>query len=112
MTKVLRSDRNKNETMFNCHSPEAKTVFLAGSFNEWNPEATPMERQGDGGWSVSLKLPAGHYEYKFVVDGDWCCEPGRGDTEACPHCVPNSFGTMNCFLEVPASAAPAQTGGR
>jgi 5'-AMP-activated protein kinase regulatory beta subunit len=100
MTKTLRSGRDKNETMFSYHAPGAKTVFLAGSFNEWNREATPMERQEDGGWSVSLKLPPGHYEYKFVVDGDWCCEPGRGDTAACPHCVPNPFGTMNLFLEV------------
>ena len=100
MTKTVRSGRNKNETMFSCFAPEAKAVFLAGSFNEWSREATPMQRQEDGNWSVSLKLPAGHYEYKFVADGDWCCEPGRVDTGACPHCVPNPFGTMNCFVEV------------
>ena len=100
MTKALRSGHNQNETTFSCYAPEAKTVFLAGSFNEWNREATPMLRQKDGSWAVSLKLPAGHYEYKFAVDGDWCCEPGCGDTGACPHCVPNPFGTMNCFVEV------------
>ena len=109
---MLRNDRNRSETMFCCHAPEAKAVFLAGSFNGWNREAKPLQRQEDGGWSVSLKLPTGYYEYKFVVDGGWCCEPGRGDTETCPHCVPNPFGTMNCFVEVPASAAPAQSGGR
>ena len=100
MAKVLRSSRDKNETVFSCHAPEAKTVFLAGSFNEWNREATPMQRQEGGGWSISLKLPTGRYEYKFVVDGDWCCEPGRDDTGSCPHCVPNPFGTMNRFVEV------------
>ena len=106
MTKALRSGHNQNETTFSCYAPEAKAVSLAGSFNEWNREALPMRRQKDGGWAVSLKLPVGHYQYKFVVDGDWCCEPGLGDTGACPHCVPNPFGTMNCFVEVMTGKNP------
>lgn len=43
MTKTLRSGRDKNETMFNCHAPGAKTVVLAGSFNEWNRDDLPPE---------------------------------------------------------------------
>ena len=100
MTKAHRNERSKKGTLFSCHAPEAKAVFLAGHFNDWNREATPMQRREDGSWSVSLNLPTGYYEYKFVVDGDWCCEPGRRDSGPSPHCVPNPFGTMNLFLEV------------
>lgn len=104
MTKTLRNLPNKNESAFSCYAPDAKTVFLAGSFNEWKPEATPMERREGGRWTASLKLPPGYYEYKFVLDGDWCCEPGCGDPGTCPHCVPNPFGTMNRFVEVSGQA--------
>ena len=104
MRKAVRNIRNQDLTTFSCYAPEAKTVSLAGSFNEWKPETTPMERQENGEWTVSLKLPPGCYEYKFVVDGDWCCEPGRGDSGTCPHCVRNPFGTVNCYVEVPKQA--------
>lgn len=93
-----------NETFFSCLAPEAKAVFLAGTFNDWSPEATAMARGKDGRWTVMLRLSSGYYEYKFVVDGEWCCEPGHGDTETSPHCVPNPFGTLNCFVEVPGQA--------
>src|ERR1043166_10064750 len=30
--------------------PEAKQVCVAGSFNEWKPEKTPLMRAGNGRW--------------------------------------------------------------
>jgi hypothetical protein len=76
-------------------------MFLAGTFNGWKPDATPMTRNGEGDWSVALDLPPGRHEYKFVVDGDWCCEPGCGDRNyQCPHCAVNTYGTMNRVIEV------------
>jgi hypothetical protein len=48
-----------------------------------------------------VALPPGRYEFKFVVDGAWCCEPGcEGPHHGCPKCVPNSSGTMNRLIEV------------
>lgn len=91
-----------NPSVFTCHSDTAKTVFLTGSFNDWDPTETPMVRDDDGHWTASLKLAPGRYEYKFVVDGDWCCEPGcTALTVDCTHCVINAFGTMNRVLAVP-----------
>lgn len=88
---------------FACSAPHAGIVFLAGTFNGWDPTATPLTRRADGTWAVALDLPPGRYEYKFVVDGRWCCEPGCEEPAAgCPDCVPNPFGTMNRVLEVPA----------
>lgn len=88
-------------TSFRCAAPQAAAVFLAGAFNEWSTTATPMERTPDGSWIVSLALAPGRYEYKFVVDGQWLCEP-RCDApgEDRSPCAPNSFGTMNSVVEI------------
>ena len=85
-----------------CHAPEAKAVFVAGTFNDWKPDATPLHNHlPNGKWAVKLLLPRGHHEYKFVVDGQWCCEPGTPDeSRDDPKCIYNDFGTMNRVLEV------------
>ena len=84
-------------------APDANEVFLAGTFNEWSPTSHPMRRLPDGIWTTTLDLEPGHYEYKFVIDGQWCCEPGcDAPYDGCSACVPNSFGTMNRIVEVPA----------
>ena len=89
------------DTVFSCDSETAQAIFLAGSFNDWDPAATPMAREGSCHWAVTMPLPAGRYEYKFVVDGEWWCEPGCiAEESQCPHCVKNEFGTMNRVLEV------------
>ena len=83
------------------HSVAAKQVFVAGAFNGWNPEATPLQERGPGHWSVRLELPRGRHEYKFIVDGTWCCDAGcDGPHLGCPGCVANTFGTMNRVVEV------------
>ncbi|MDP1795890.1 MAG: glycogen-binding domain-containing protein [Planctomycetaceae bacterium] len=88
-------------TRFECHAPAARAVFLAGTFNGWDPKATPMIKDVEGHWTVAVVLLTGRYEFKFVVDGAWCCEPGcEGPHHGCPKCVPNSSGTMNRLIEV------------
>lgn len=82
-------------------APNAKAVFVAGTFNDWNSTSLPLKRTSDGHWVRTLDLPAGRYEYKFVIDGEWCCEPGCDKTyDGCPGCVANKFGTMNRVLVV------------
>ena len=96
--------KHARSTRLVCHAPEAKAVFLAGMFNGWKPDATPMVKGSEGEWSVNMKLPPGRHEFKFVVDGQWCCEPGcEGPHHGCPKCVPNSCGTMNRVIEVTVS---------
>lgn len=86
---------------FTTRAPDAKEVRLAGSFNGWDPAATPMRKNEFGVWSVAVPLAIGRYEYRFVVDGVWrseeACEGPHGN---CPHCVPNEFGTRNCVVNV------------
>lgn len=91
----------KNSTAFSFVKPAAQSVMLVGTFNQWDPAATPMANDGKGVWTVSLDLPPGRYEYKFLVDGQWCCEPGVDDHDLqCGGCVLNDYGTQNRVIEV------------
>jgi 1,4-alpha-glucan branching enzyme len=88
-------------TIFACRVPAAREVFLAGTFNRWDPTKLPMHQDRDGAWKAALQLGPGRYEFKFVVDGKWCCDPEGG--EACRDgglYVPNPLGSMNCVVEV------------
>jgi len=81
--------------------PDADSVCIAGSFNEWHPSVSPMLRLTDGTWAKELVLAPGRYEYRFVVDGVWVDDPAATDY------VPNPFGGMNSVLTVAASAPPS-----
>lgn len=54
----------------------AKTVFLAGDFNEWTPNSLPMKKEGDE-WVFSVHLSRGKHLYKFIVDSQWIIDPGN-----------------------------------
>lgn len=77
-------------------SPSAKSVFVAGTFNEWKPQATPLTKQSDEQWVVELKLGPGQYEYRFVVDGQWSDDPQAAEYTT------NPFGGRNAILRVNA----------
>lgn len=82
-------------------APDASEVFVAGSFNDWSTTEHPMTRDEQGWWEIKLDLPPGRYEYKFVVDGTWCCEAGCDRPyNGSEGCAPNEYGTMNRVLEV------------
>jgi peroxiredoxin len=58
---------------------EAREVYLAGTFNDWQPTACKLEGPNrDGFYSTSIRLKPGRYEYKFVLDGKtWRADPGN-----------------------------------
>ena len=70
-------------------------VFVAGSFNDWDPEAAPMsEPAGDGHYICRITLAPGSYEYKFVLDDLWILDDEN------PNFASNDFGTLNSVLVV------------
>jgi hypothetical protein len=73
---------------------QARKVCIAGTFNDWHPEATEMISLGDGKWRKDLLLTAGEYEYRLVVDGRWITDP------ACREQRPNGLGENNSVLLV------------
>jgi 1,4-alpha-glucan branching enzyme len=54
---------------FYCAAPQAKTVYLVGDFNDWDPTSLRMERRADGWWFLQVRLTHGHHQYQFLVDG-------------------------------------------
>ena len=71
-----------------------RTVMVAGSFNDWQPVKQLTDKNGDGVYRCRLKLAAGEYQYKFVVDGVWCLDSAN------PNFTPNDIGSLNSVLSV------------
>jgi 1,4-alpha-glucan branching enzyme len=71
--------------------PNAYTVHLAGSFNNWNTNEYLMGHTGNE-WSISLYLKPGKQLYKFLVDDKWMIDPGNKLWEQ------NQFNTDNSVL--------------
>ena len=76
------------------NAPEARSVFVAGTFNDWEPSATPLKKTAGGKWATELSLQPGQYEYLFVVDNRWIVDPSAKQA------VPNPFGGNNGLLSV------------
>ncbi len=55
---------------FKYKNSNAKNVFLAGDFNNWNKSSIKMIKTS-GVWRKTLDLEPGEYAYKFIVDGKW-----------------------------------------
>lgn len=79
---------------FEFASPTAESVAIADTFNDWQPNATPMIALGQGRWAKDLALPPGDYEYCLVVDGQWTPDPQATET------APNPFGGVNSIRKV------------
>jgi 1,4-alpha-glucan branching enzyme len=80
--------------IFKYHAPAGSKVYLAGTFNNWDPTGIKLGESGKGSYSTTVLLPVGSYEYKFVVNGKWMSGP-----DTCEQ-VPNPFGSTNCKLVV------------
>lgn len=82
--------------VFTHHDDEARSVAVAGDFNDWNWARQRCVRNGDGIWRTELPLlAAGRYHYEFVIDGArWQDDPGNGMKE------PDEYGGFNSILHV------------
>ena len=76
--------------------PGAKQVAVAGDFNDWKPERSPLVQIGNGRWVGDLNVKPGRHEYLFVVDGQWLPDPNAKEN------VQNPYGGKNSVLIVSA----------
>ena len=83
----------KKSVTFTVNADKGKEVYLAGSFNEWSTTAKKMAYKA-GIYTATVKLAAGTYQYKFVIDGTWCADPENVNS------VANDQGTFNSVIEV------------
>lgn len=94
--KAAPAAPKKSRVVLTVQADPGSAVFLAGSFNGWDPACTKMtDKDGNGLYSVSVTLAPGIYEYKFVINGEWTLDPDpdRDWTQ-------NGLGTLNSVLRV------------
>jgi 1,4-alpha-glucan branching enzyme len=78
---------------FRLSRPEARSVAVVGTFNNWDTKRTPMQKDGTN-WKAAVPLAPGRYEYRFVADGQWESDPNAKES------VGNDFGSTNSVLVV------------
>jgi CubicO group peptidase (beta-lactamase class C family) len=70
----------------------ASSIFVVGSFNNWDGSQTPMIKR-NGVWKANIKLDAGVYEYRLVIDEISTIDPRNKD-------VKETNGQINSLLIV------------
>jgi len=86
------------EVVVRFRDARARDVRIAGDFNGWVPDkgvrSVTEQTGGEQVWTKILQLPPGTYQYRYVVDGDWCEDPSN------PHQAPGRVGERNSVLVV------------
>jgi len=74
---------------------DARRICVAGDFNGWSPDATPLKRDDElGVFQACILVAPGRYRYRLVVDGRWVHDPYNSYVES------NPYGELNSILEV------------
>ncbi len=75
---------------------QAHSVTVAGDFNQWDPDATPMTWKAPGLWSVQVTFDRPDwYSYKFVINGrQWVVDPENLNRE------PDGYGGENARVVI------------
>ena len=93
--KELMARATEKAVLFEIEAGCDSQVFIAGTFNGWNPTSHPLKyHPEDDVFRAVLLLESGTYEYKFVVNGRWCVDA------KCPDSVLNDNGTLNSVIHV------------
>jgi chromosome partitioning protein len=92
------ADVAPREVVIHFNDGVAGDVRIAGDFNGWVPDKgvrSSIEADGSGRvWKKTLMLAPGEYQYRYVVDGEWCTDPDN------PESTPGPMGQPNSVLHV------------
>ena len=91
---VKEEIKDMRETTFSLDAPEARSVYVTGSFNDWSLDEKCRMRFENGQWVVDVGLEPGVHKYQFIVAGRWREDPANPRQER------NSFGDINSLIEV------------
>ncbi len=72
---TLGPSMTREGVAFRLVAHEARDASVVGDFNDWNPEATPLERSDAGLWKATVPIEDGAWRYLFFVDGEWMRDP-------------------------------------
>jgi len=64
----INYDDRQKRWVYREWAPQAKALFLTGSFNDWNPSSHPLKRNDFGIWEIFLDQEI--YKDKFVHGGE------------------------------------------
>ena len=65
-------------------TPGTTGVAWAGTINGWNNTSNPMSDDDmDGVYEVTISLPVGDHEYKFIQNADWGLAESFNGSESC-----------------------------
>ena len=87
---------NQVSVHFEIHAPDAQSVELVGTFTDWQVGQLQLAGpDASGHWTAEVDLPAGRYEYGFLVDGQqWVADP-RAEIRR-----QDGFGRENAVIEL------------
>lgn len=61
----------EGSTHFRVWAPHATSVAVVGEFNDWNPEAAPLQSEEGGMWAGEIKGAVAGQQYQFeITNGD------------------------------------------
>jgi len=64
------------QVVFELETEPGSRIFVAGTFNDWNPTSHPLTPNPTSGrYYATLTLPSGWYGYRFIVNGVWQSDP-------------------------------------
>lgn len=84
--QILNSAQNnpvirEDGVYFITKAKDARSVQLAGSFNQWNPDRSYLQKITEDTWFTVLPLNKGTHFYKFVVDDKWTEDPNNPEKQ-------------------------------
>ncbi|THH40004.1 helix-hairpin-helix domain-containing protein [Neolewinella litorea] len=81
-----------------------RDVRVLGNFNDWNWDNGLKLSPGKNGYTGTTSLPAGHYEFRYLVDGNhWHNDDHAEDYADSGH------GTQNCCFSLEQVEEPKKT---
>lgn len=66
---------------FNFRYPENNTVYVAGSFNNWDPFMHKLTEISPGTYSTRIRMSSGTHHYYFIVNGKRTTDPLNAELE-------------------------------
>jgi chromosome partitioning protein len=76
------------------HGAVDREIGIAGDFNDWMPDAGVVTTRHADIVTKTLRLAPGTYQYRLIIDGQWCEDRDN------PKSTLNEFGEVNSVLIV------------
>lgn len=94
--KQFLKSKPECKVTFSVEAKNAKSVTVAGTFNNWQAEALPLKKMKNGTFKGSVNLPVENsFEFKYVIDNSTWINDEKADLF-----VANDFGEENGVIQL------------